>query len=162
MGTSNSEFSRQYSVVEAFEARAARIRMTKLEAITLSAFVHYKVMEPFRSEVIQRLREVRAKYPPPPPESRNELPRIFGFVAKPVIEYLAMARETARLPHAWRIAVDGDRLNPDHLAYILNPGSPRYYDSADNRVENFVTAPGALRLINDIRAHNWQPEAALA
>lgn len=160
MGTNtkgNPEFSRLHKVVTAFEERARRTRMPRLDQMTVIAFTNYQLYEPFRNELVQKLRAHRAKYPPPP--ASNEIPRVFGFIANPVIDYLKLVRHTAQWPHAWRIPRDGDRTDPNLLQFILNPDSPRYYDSAENRVENFIQSPNGIALAQKIRAQDWQPRA---
>ncbi len=152
----NPEFARLHKVSTAFEERAQRLpRTSRLDKVTIVAFTNYQLFEPFRDELIAKLRHHRARYPRPP--ATNEIPKVFGFIARPVIDYLTMVRITANWPHAWRISREGDRTNPDDLQYILNPESPRYYDSAANRVENFVESSRGITLVQDIRAQNWQP-----
>jgi len=152
----NPEFARLHKVSTAFEERAQRMpRMSRLDKMTIIAFTNYQLFEPFRDELIVKLRHYRAKHPRPP--ATTEIPKVFGFIANPVIDYLKMVKHTADWPHAWRISREGDRTNPDDLQYILNPQSPRYYDSETNRVENFVESPNGIALVQDIRAQDWQP-----
>lgn len=156
----NLAFRAMNARAEPFEVAAQHLRAPERERNLIVAFVNYRLIEPFRDEFIARMRHNLERFPLPPAYDGPAMPKVFGFVANPVISYNRVVQQTARLPLAWRFTIDGSRWDPDRLKYILDPASPHYYDSPSNAIENHVKAPEAIRLVDKVRAENWHPSAA--